>query len=153
MSDNLRLDTENDNLARQLVNSKIEMRKEIDEIEDEKDVFEKDLVTTQIQLKEALDEKKRLHGETEQLKALLKREVDKLDSELATRNNVIAEYKIITSTLSDKLEKAQQQQQQQKGPSSSSSTSTTIPNDGSGTMDSLDPVSYTHLTLPTNREV
>ena len=34
-------------------------------------------------------------------------QVDKLDAELATRNNVISEYKTITSQLSDKLEKAQ----------------------------------------------
>ena len=106
LSDNLRLDTENDNLARQLVNSKIEMRKEIDRIEDEKDYFEKEASNTNILLREALDEKRRLLGETEQLKAVLKREVGKLESELATRNNVIAEYKAIASQLSAKLEKA-----------------------------------------------
>ena len=43
LGDNMRLDTENDNLARQLVNSKIEMRKDIDAAEDAKDIFEKDL--------------------------------------------------------------------------------------------------------------
>lgn len=107
LNDNLRLDTENDNLARQLVNSKIEMRKEIDRAEDEKEYYEKEMNSTKAMLAEALDEKKRLEGETEQLKSVLKREVDKLDAELATRNNVIAEYKVITSQLSAKLEKAQ----------------------------------------------
>ena len=43
LSDNMRLDTENDNLARQLVTSKIEMRKDIDAAEDARDIFEKDL--------------------------------------------------------------------------------------------------------------
>ena len=130
LSDNLRLDTENDNLARQLVNSKIEMRKEIDDIEDEKDAYEKDLTTAKIQLKEALDERKRLSVEADQLKSLLKREVDKLDKELITRNNVIAEYKTIMSQLSDKLEKAQKGEQSTRLPPSN--------DDGSGAMDSLD---------------
>ena len=41
LADNLRLDTENDNLARELLTSKIEMRKDIDQIEDTKDFYEK----------------------------------------------------------------------------------------------------------------
>ena len=48
----LRLDTENDNLARELLTSKIEMRKEFDEIEDTKDFFEKELEATKSQLAE-----------------------------------------------------------------------------------------------------
>ena len=71
----MRLDTENDNLARQLVNSKIEMRKEIDTAEDDKDTFEKELQNARVLLREANEEKKRLQGETQSLKAVLKREV------------------------------------------------------------------------------
>ena len=52
LADNLRLDTENDNLARELLTSKIEMRKEFDEIEDTKDFFEKELEATKSQLAE-----------------------------------------------------------------------------------------------------
>ena len=52
---------------------------------------------------------RRLEVETEQLKALLKREVSKFDTEITTKNNVISEYKTICSQLSEKLEKAQQQ--------------------------------------------
>merc|ERR1712223_1479887 len=59
------------------------------------------------QLAEAIDEKTRLSGETESLKSLLKREVDKLDGEVASKNQVMAEYKTICSQLSAKLEKAQ----------------------------------------------
>ena len=62
LSDNLRLDTENDNLARELLTSKIEMRKDIDQIEDTKDFYEKELETTKSQLSEAIDEKTRLTG-------------------------------------------------------------------------------------------
>jgi len=107
LADNLRLDTENDNLARELLTSKIEMRKDFDEIEDTKDFFEKELEATKSQLAEAIDEKSRLATETDSLKLLLKREVDKLDTDLASKNQVIAEYKTICSQLSAKLEKAQ----------------------------------------------
>lgn len=107
VNENMRLDTENDNLARELVNSKIEMRKEIDAMEDSKDAFETELEGCKSLLQEAVDERKRLEGETEQLKQLLKREIDKFDTEVATKNNVIEEYKTICSQLSGKLEKAQ----------------------------------------------
>ena len=59
-------------------------------------------------LSEAVDERTRLEGETEQLKTLLKREIDKFDTDMATKDNVIAEYKVICSNLSEKLEKTQQ---------------------------------------------
>ena len=108
INDNLRLDTENDSLARELVNSKIEMRRDIDKSEDSRDALEKDLEGTKSLLAEAVDERARLEGETEQLKTLLKREIDKFDTELATKENVIAEYKVICSNLSEKLEKTQQ---------------------------------------------
>ena len=107
LADNIRLDTENDNLARELLTSKIEMRKEIDDIEDKKDHYEKEYETSKSLLNEALDEKTRLAGETESLKNLLKREVDKLDGDIASKNQVISEYKTICSQLSAKLEKAQ----------------------------------------------
>ena len=110
--ENLRLDTENDNLARELVNSKIEMRREIDAIEDARDHVEKELEGCKSLLSESADERKRLEGETEQLKQLLKREIDKFDAEIATKTNVISEYKTICSQLSEKLEKVQRSTQQ-----------------------------------------
>merc|ERR1712156_860994 len=91
----------------ELLTSKIEMRKDIDQIEDTKEFYEKELETTKSQLAEAIDEKTRLSGETESLKSLLKREVDKLDGEVASKNQVISEYKTICSQLSAKLKKAQ----------------------------------------------
>ena len=108
LNDNLRLDTENDSLARELVNSKIDMRREIDKSEDTRDALEKELEGTKSLLSEESDERTRLEGETEQLKTLLKREIDKFEGDLATKDNVIAEYKVICSNLSEKLEKTQQ---------------------------------------------
>ena len=107
LSDNMRLDTENDNLARQLVNSKIEMRKDIDAAEDAKDIFEKDLSAAKGMLEEADEEKKRLQGENEMLKALMKKEVDRLDSELAAKANVVDEYKRVVKQLSQKVDAAE----------------------------------------------
>ena len=107
LSDNMRLDTENDNLARQLVNSKIEMRKDIDAAEDAKDIFEKDLSAAKGLLEEADEEKKRLQGENEMLKALMKKEVDRLDSELAAKANVVDEYKRVVKQLSQKVDAAE----------------------------------------------
>jgi tyrosine-protein phosphatase YwqE len=107
LSDNLRLDTENDNLARQLVNSKIEMRMDIDAAEDAKDLFEKDLETATKLLSETSDEKKRLQGETEMLKSVMKKEVDRLDGELAAKANVVVEYKRVVKRLGQKLESAE----------------------------------------------
>jgi len=110
VNENMRLDTENDNLARELVNSKIEMRREIDAMEDSKDSFEKELEGCKSLLHEAVEERKRLEGETEQLKQLVRQydtEIATKDTEMATKNNVIEEYKTICSQLSSKLEKAQ----------------------------------------------
>ena len=87
--------------------SKIEMRKDIDKIEDKKEYFEKELESTKSLLSEAVDEKARLEGETDSLKKLLKREVEKFDTEIASKNQVITDYKTICSQLSEKLEKAQ----------------------------------------------
>jgi len=131
LNENMRLDTENDNLARELVNSKIEMRKEIDAMEDSKDSYEKELEGCKSLLQEAVDERKRLEGETEQLKQLLKREIDKFDAEIATKNNVIDEYKTICSQLSGKLEKAQKGAAVAPSPASAGSPAHTLAGAGS----------------------
>ena len=51
-------------------------------MEDEKDYCEKELEGTRSLLLEALDERKRLEVETDQLKSLLKREVAQFDTEM-----------------------------------------------------------------------
>ena len=115
LADNMRLDTENDNLARQLVNSKIEMRKDIDAAEDAKDIFEKDLSATKGLLGEATEENKRLQGENEMLKSLMKKEVDRLDSELAAKANVVDEYKRVVKQLSQKVDAAERRARAAEG--------------------------------------
>ena len=83
------------------------MRKDIDAAEDAKDIFEKDLSAAKAMLEEADEEKKRLQGENEMLKALMKKEVDRLDSELAAKANVVDEYKRVVKQLSQKVDAAE----------------------------------------------
>merc|ERR1712088_740484 len=80
------------------------MRKDIDAIEDKKDFFEKEYESTKSMLSEAV--------------------VEKLDSEIAIKNKVIADYKAICSQLSEKLEKAQQQKPSKEKPNEVSSDET-----------------------------
>merc|ERR1719242_1678222 len=49
-----------------------------------------------------------LGEEAEQLKLVLKREVDRLETELKTKENIIADYKKITAQLSSRVEKLQE---------------------------------------------
>ncbi|KAG0721039.1 Rab GTPase-activating protein 1 [Chionoecetes opilio] len=72
LEDRMRLERENDDLAQELVNSKITMRKGLD-----------------------------------QVKELLKREVEKGDVETQSKSAIIADYKNICSQLSERLDKEQ----------------------------------------------
>merc|ERR550517_2106746 len=56
-------------------------------------------------LLEKTEEKLMLGEEAEQLKLVLKREVDRLETELKTKENIIIDYKKITGQLSSKGEK------------------------------------------------
>eukprot|EP00096_Caligus_rogercresseyi_P011399 TRINITY_DN4471_c0_g1_i1.p1 TRINITY_DN4471_c0_g1~~TRINITY_DN4471_c0_g1_i1.p1 ORF type:complete len:946 (+),score=336.85 TRINITY_DN4471_c0_g1_i1:55-2892(+) len=107
LSDNLRLDTENDNLASQLLSSKVAMRKEIDALEDAKEELEKEFRLLRTRFEENNEDKKRLEVETESVKSLLKRELEKLESELDAKNRTIQSNELICSQLSAKLQAAQ----------------------------------------------
>ena len=66
-------------------------------------------------LEEADEEKKRLQGENEMLKALMKKEVDRLDSELAAKANVVDEYKRVVKQLSQKVDAAERRARHAEG--------------------------------------
>ena len=70
---------------------------------------------TQGLLEEADEEKKRLQGENEMLKALMKKEVDRLDSELAAKANVVDEYKRVVKQLSQKVDAAERRARHAEG--------------------------------------
>uniref|UniRef100_A0A3P8SB12 RAB GTPase activating protein 1 like n=1 Tax=Amphiprion percula TaxID=161767 RepID=A0A3P8SB12_AMPPE len=103
----MRLEQENDDLAHELVTSKIALRNDLDQAEDKADVLNKELLTTKQRLVETEEEKRRQEEETAQLKEVFRRELEKAELEIKKTTAIIAEYKQICSQLSTRLEKQQ----------------------------------------------
>ncbi|KAF4082693.1 hypothetical protein AMELA_G00154580 [Ameiurus melas] len=104
---NMRLEQENDDLAHELVSSKISLRKDLDNAEEKADALNKELLITKQKLIDSEDEKRRLEDEAAQLKEMCRRELDKSESEIKKNGSIIGEYKQICSQLSERLEKQQ----------------------------------------------
>uniref|UniRef100_A0AAY4BIH5 Rab GTPase-activating protein 1 n=1 Tax=Denticeps clupeoides TaxID=299321 RepID=A0AAY4BIH5_9TELE len=104
---NMRLEQENDDLAHELVSSKIALRKDLDNAEEKADALNKELLITKQKLIDSEDEKRRLEEESGQLKEMCRRELDKSESEIRKNGSIIGEYKQICSQLSQRLEKQQ----------------------------------------------
>ncbi|XP_056131865.1 rab GTPase-activating protein 1-like isoform X5 [Lampris incognitus] len=103
----MRLEQENDDLAHELVTSKIALRSDLDQAEDKADVLNKELLNTKQRLVETEEEKRRQEEETAQLKEVFRRELEKAESEIKKTTAIITEYKQICSQLSSRLEKQQ----------------------------------------------
>ncbi|XP_056304335.1 rab GTPase-activating protein 1-like isoform X1 [Danio aesculapii] len=103
----MRLEQENDDLAHELVTSKIALRNDLDQAEDKADVLNKELLNTKQRLVETEEEKRRQEEETAQLKEVFRRELEKAEQEIKKTTAIIAEYKQICSQLSTRLEKQQ----------------------------------------------
>uniref|UniRef100_A0A3Q2Z5G3 RAB GTPase activating protein 1 like n=1 Tax=Hippocampus comes TaxID=109280 RepID=A0A3Q2Z5G3_HIPCM len=103
----MRLEQENDDLAHELVTSKIALRNDLDQAEDKADVLNKELLSTKQRLVETEEEKRRQEEETAQLKEVFRRELEKAEVEIKKTTAIIAEYKQICSQLSTRLEKQQ----------------------------------------------
>lgn len=104
---NMRLEQENDDLAHELVTSKIALRKDLDNAEEKADALNKELLMTKQKLIDAEEEKRRLEEESAQLKEMCRRELDKAESEIKKNSSIICDYKQICSQLSERLEKQQ----------------------------------------------
>ncbi|XP_060126284.1 rab GTPase-activating protein 1 isoform X3 [Zootoca vivipara] len=104
---NMRLEQENDDLAHELVTSKIALRKDLDNAEEKADALNKELLMTKQKLIDSEDEKRRLEEESAQLKEMCRRELDKAESEIKKNSSIIGDYKQICSQLSERLEKQQ----------------------------------------------
>uniref|UniRef100_A0A8C7Y7Z8 RAB GTPase activating protein 1 like n=1 Tax=Oryzias sinensis TaxID=183150 RepID=A0A8C7Y7Z8_9TELE len=103
----MRLEQENDDLAHELVTSKIALRNDLDQVEDKADALNKELLATKQRLVETEEEKRRQEEETAQLKEVFRRELEKAEQEIKKTTAIIAEYKQICSQLSTRLEKQQ----------------------------------------------
>jgi len=116
MADNLRLERENDVLAQELLTSKIKMRADLDRLEDLKESLEKDINSSRQLLEDTRSEKLLIQEEADQLKQVCKREVacvDRLEAELRVKENIIVDYKQITTQLSAKLERKESSSNQE----------------------------------------
>ncbi|KAM4641018.1 rab GTPase-activating protein 1-like isoform 2-T3 [Discoglossus pictus] len=103
----MRLEQENDDLAHELVTSKIALRNDLDKAEDKAEVLNKELLLTKQRLIEAEEEKRKQEEETAQLKELFRKQLEKAELEIKKTTAIIAEYKQICSQLSTRLEKQQ----------------------------------------------
>lgn len=108
---NLRLEQENDDLARDLVASKIQLRTQLDLLEDRLEALRQALASSQQQCKGYLatmsdmeDDRERLEVEVGQLKEVCRRELKRAESELSRDGSIIADYKRICSQLSGRLD-------------------------------------------------
>ncbi|XP_023566095.1 rab GTPase-activating protein 1-like isoform X3 [Octodon degus] len=103
----MRLEQENDDLAHELVTSKIALRNDLDQAEDKADVLNKELLLTKQRLVETEEEKRKQEEETTQLKEVFRKQLEKAEYEIKKTTAIIAEYKQICSQLSTRLEKQQ----------------------------------------------
>ncbi|XP_005996261.1 rab GTPase-activating protein 1 isoform X2 [Latimeria chalumnae] len=103
----MRLEQENDDLAHELVTSKIALRNDLDQAEDKADVLNKELLITKQRLVETEEEKRKQEEETAQLKEVFRKQLEKAESEIMKTTAIIVEYKQICSQLSTRLEKQQ----------------------------------------------
>ncbi|XP_063424247.1 rab GTPase-activating protein 1-like isoform X2 [Mytilus trossulus] len=114
---NMRLEQENDDLAHEMVESKLKLGSELDKPEIEKDPLEQykdqceelssELVVTKKLLKDIQEEKQRLEVESSQVKEMCRRELEKSEADGKRNAVIIADYKQICSQLSERLEKQQ----------------------------------------------
>ncbi|XP_062575396.1 rab GTPase-activating protein 1-like isoform X3 [Saccostrea cucullata] len=107
VEDNMRLEQENDDLAHELVDSKLTLKSELDEVQDQNKEMKTDLAKSKKLLKDTQEEKQRLEVETQQVKEMCRKELDRLESENSRNTVIVADYKQICTQLSERLEKQQ----------------------------------------------
>ncbi|KAK7095541.1 rab GTPase-activating protein 1-like isoform X2 [Littorina saxatilis] len=107
LENNMRLEQENDDLAHELVECKLVLRSEVDNLQDHNEILDRDLTQTSKALKETEEEKKRLEVESAQLKEMCRRELERAEQESSRNAAIISDYKQICSQLSERLEAQQ----------------------------------------------
>lgn len=102
---NMRLEQENDDLARELISSKIELRRQLDEVEDKNDALVKEVLAANSYVADLEEDRKRHLEEIVQLKDVCRREVEKFEKDISRNTSIITDYKSIVQSLSQRLEK------------------------------------------------
>ncbi|KAH3708413.1 hypothetical protein DPMN_067863, partial [Dreissena polymorpha] len=107
MEANIRLEQENDDMAHELVESKLNLTKQLDQSQDLSESLTRELMTTKKKLLETEEEKQRLETESAQVKEMCRRELERLETDNSRNSVIITDYKQICSQLSERLEKQQ----------------------------------------------
>jgi len=101
-----RLEQENDDLANEYIESKINLSKQIEDNRDDYELVKNELfkykTDYQNKLNETNDTNKKLTSELDQVKQLWRKQSEKYENELERNNIIISEYKNICNTLSNK---------------------------------------------------
>ncbi|KAJ8270125.1 hypothetical protein GJAV_G00110640 [Gymnothorax javanicus] len=100
----IRLEQENDILAHELVNSKVMLRKHLDEVEDRGDRLNRELLVARQQLLDLTDEIEVQEAEMTMVKELFRSQLNEAESRKEKSLAIMAEYKQVCSQLGSRLE-------------------------------------------------
>lgn len=95
VEDNMRLEQENDDLAHELVDSKLTLKSELDEVQDQNKEMKTDLTKHKKLLKDTQEEKHRLEVENQQVKEMCRKELERLETENSRNTVIVTDYKQI----------------------------------------------------------
>lgn len=104
---NMNLERENEDLAHELINTKLQLRNDLVKSDEKVESLTKELQAATISISELEEEKKRLSLEVAQLKEMCRRELKRAETESARNSAIIADYKLICNQLTKRLEKEQ----------------------------------------------
>nr|XP_002131287.1 rab GTPase-activating protein 1-like [Ciona intestinalis]XP_026691883.1 rab GTPase-activating protein 1-like [Ciona intestinalis] len=114
MEGNLRLELENDDLARELVTNRVTLGTQLEKTMEHADNLQcdlsaaiEDLRTNRNKVCELNDENQRLVVEAAQVKEMCRKEMDRQATEIEAKSKIVADYKTICSQLSLRIENMQ----------------------------------------------
>uniref|UniRef100_A0A0R3PEK7 Rab-GAP TBC domain-containing protein n=1 Tax=Angiostrongylus costaricensis TaxID=334426 RepID=A0A0R3PEK7_ANGCS len=96
----LRLERENDDLAHELVTSKIELRRKLDAVEDQVETSANTIERVTRQNEDLLEENRNLQREYNQIKEMYRKEVSRLEEDANRASKLLKEYKQLFSQMS-----------------------------------------------------
>ncbi|CAL2052799.1 unnamed protein product [Caenorhabditis brenneri] len=114
LANTLRLERENDDLAHELVTSKIELRRKLDTAEDQLETSSNTIERLTRQNQDILEENRNLLREYEQIKEMYRRDVLRLEENGSRAEKLLAEYKKLFSEKSKRAESERENFEVQK---------------------------------------
>ena len=99
-----RLETENDSLAQELINTRLNLRTELETTSESNETLKADLDNVKILLKESLEDKWRLEQDLFNLKDVCRKETERLEKESSRNFSIVKDYKEINARLTNRME-------------------------------------------------